>query len=427
MNSRTGQPLQAKAAASEQGVFYRFLGLHTLLYGIFPFYIPVYMWTQGVTLAGISWFICLSGAGFILGLWTWDRLRTRISLVSMFALSLLLEVLLLLVVLVMEDGGLAMILGTGFAYGFYNCFYWTTQRALFYSLINVHNSGRKYGNLQIFVGALLQVGIVLGGYVLEMYSFFHVLAISALIAFSGLLLLVPSSPDYPQALSGQKSLVLSGVLRFTDGSRSRMMFLVDGAFLFAESFFWVVTLFLLVHESFLTLGIVVLSLAVVFGVVFYALKNVIDRISPTRLFHAAVVLYAASWLFRSLIHEPMPLEALYLMMVLITFLTAFFRLALNKRFYDIAQHTRGHAYLVLKSYYTQAGTVAVFALAAVLFMIGGDREMLLEYTYWILAASSFVYLAYGGRRTDPSSSQAPVYGLDSDFGVLGRAERDRIG
>ncbi len=387
----------------QSGIFFRFLGLHTLLYGIFPFYIPVYMWTQGVTLGGISWFIAFSGAGFILGLWAWDRLRGTISLVSMFALSLLLEVLLLLLILAMKGGGTAMVLAMGFAYGFYNCFYWTTQRAMFYSLINLQNSGRKYGNLQIFVGALLQVGIVIGGYILDMYTYDHVLVVSTLIAGIGLLFLLPSRPDYPRALSGQPSLSIPEVLRFRDQHKSRMMFITDGVFLFAESFFWVITLFMLVHESFFSLGIVILSLAVVFGLVFYALKNLIDRISSRKLFQIAVVLYALSWWLRSYINEPMSLASLYLMMVVITFLTAFFRLTLNKCFYDIAQQGLGNAYLVLKSYFTQAATLIIFALMAWIFMTAGNQVELLKYTYWVLAACSLLYWAYD-RRTENRST-----------------------
>ena len=388
----------------QSGIFFRFLGLHTLLYGIFPFYIPVYMWTQGVTLGGISWFVACSGAGFILGLWAWDRLRGTISLVSMFALSLLLEVLLLLLILVMKGGGTAMVLAMGVAYGFYNCFYWTTQRAMFYSLVNLQNSGRKYGNLQIFVGALLQVGIVIGGYILDMYTYYHMLIVSALIAGIGLLFLLPSRPDYPRALSGQPSLSIPEVLRFKDQHKSRMMFIIDAAFLFAESFFWVITLFMLVHESFFNLGIVVLSLAVVLGLAFYVLKNVIDRITSRKLFQTAVVLYALSWWLRSHINEPVSLTSLYLMMVVITFLTAFFRLTLNKRFYDIAQHGLGNAYLVLKSYFTQAATVVIFALMAWIFMVSGDEVELLEYAYWVLAACSLLYWTYD-RRTENCSTR----------------------
>ncbi|MCY4051593.1 MAG: MFS transporter [Gammaproteobacteria bacterium] len=403
MNNRSDNVHQTLEEIPQTGIFFRFLGLHTLLYGIFPFYIPVYMWTQGVTLSGISWFIAVSGAGFMLGLWTWDRLRGRISLVSMFALSLVLELFLLVVILILKGSGIMMIVTTGFAYGFYNCFYWTTQRAMFYSLINLHNSGRKYGNLQIFVGALLQVGIVIGGYILDMYTYHHMLIISALISVVGLLLLVPSRPEYPKALTEQSRVSIPEVLKFKDQHKSRLMFVTDATFLFAESFFWIITLFMLVHESFFNLGIVVLSLAVAFGFVFYVLKNVIDRISTRRLFQIAVVLYALSWGLRSYINEPMSLASLYLMMIVITFLTAFFRLTLNKRFYDIAQHDLGNAYLILKSYFTQVATLGIFALIAWFFMLAGDQVELLKYTYWSLAVCTFLYLPYERRIRSQSS------------------------
>ncbi|MFT5506687.1 MAG: hypothetical protein ACI8XC_004415, partial [Gammaproteobacteria bacterium] len=32
---------------TNSNTFYQYLGLHSLLIGIFPFYIPVYLWKQG--------------------------------------------------------------------------------------------------------------------------------------------------------------------------------------------------------------------------------------------------------------------------------------------------------------------------------------------------------------------------------------------
>ena len=75
--------------------FYQFLGLHSLLIGIFPFYLPVYLWKQGFDITEISYFISISGAGFCLGMWVWDRLRLKVSLTSIIAWSLILELALL--------------------------------------------------------------------------------------------------------------------------------------------------------------------------------------------------------------------------------------------------------------------------------------------------------------------------------------------
>ena len=344
----------------------------------------------------ISLFICLAGIGFIAGLWVWDRIRLRYSLPVIISLSLLFEIILLFNVYILESGYYALII-LGIAYGIYNCFYWITQRALFFDLIDVNSSGREYGNLQIFVGVLLQIGIVTGGFLLENSAIIHLLTVSVLIAAAGLFLLISSKPSYPLTLSSHDSLKLERVIQFKDKEYSRLMFVVDGVFLFAESFFWLISLFLLAHQSFSLLGIMVLSFAVIFGVVFYLLKNTIDKLDKNRVFYLAVILYALSWAMRALIEQSMTLEIVYVFLVLITFCTAFFRLAMNKRFYDLAKLTLRHDYLVLKSYYSQFFIAVFFAILALILTVVADSGQLLKPIYWGLAVLAFSYLVYGTR------------------------------
>lgn len=385
--------------SSAHTTFHRYLGVHSLLIGLFPFYIPVYLWQQRAGLADISLFIAFSGAGFLIALWTWDRVRLMIGLNAVIACSLALEILLLYTVCFLELEPL-VVYTAGIAYGIYNCFYWTTQRALFYDLIDTDTSGRKYGNLQILVGVLLQVGIVTGGFLLESGSFLYLMAASVLIALAGFAVIARTGPVYPSRLAERRSLPLRKVAGFRDADGSRLMFLADGFFLFAESYFWLITLFLLSHASFAMLGIVVLSLAVVFGLIFYLLKNTIDRIGRRRIYCLAVMLYAVSWTMRALIDMDMSLQSLYVWLVLITFCTSFFRLALNKRFYDLALLTLSHDYLVIKSYYTQAAIVLLFGLAAAGFFLSGPVGSVPAGVYWIAAGGSLVYLLYGARRSE---------------------------
>ena len=377
--------------------FYQYLGIHSLLIGIFPFYIPVYLWNQQFQLDEISLFISLAGVGFCFGLWTWDRLRLKISLTSIIAISLVLQILLLFNVHILEMDR-PTLLALGVTYGAYNCFYWTTQRALFFDLIDVESSGRKYGNLQIFVGVLLQVGIITGGFLLEKSSFIYLLVVSAVIALVGFFVVTRERPLYPATLARHDSLGIRAILNFRDNENSRLMFLGDGFFLFAESFFWLVTLFMLAHENFARLGVMVLSLAVVFGIIFYLLKNTIDRLGRNRIYRLAVILYALSWALRALTEDQMSLEVLYLFLIGVTFCTTFFRLAMNKRFYDLAKLTLSHDYLVLKSYYTQFAIVIIFGAIAVVFAGMENSEQLLVPTYWASAVLSLSYLAYGARR-----------------------------
>lgn len=391
--------MKKNSLASHSRIFYLFLGLHSLLIGIFPFFIPVYLWKQGYGLGELSIFIALAGFGFCMGLWAWDRLRLRIDLTSMIALSLLLELLLLLNVYLLDmDMTLPVLFSLGFYYGMYNCFFWTTQRALFFDIIEPKNSGRKYGNFQIFVGALLQVGILFGGLLLEKASFFYIVVLSVAVAICGFIALINHKPQYSEMLAQTPAIKLREVIHFNDKDFSKIIFIVDGFFLFLESFFWVVSLFLIARESFTTLGIMVLSLAVIFGIIFYLLKNMIDQLSKKHIYQFAVLLYAFSWMLRAVINENASLELLFVVLVLITFSTSMFRLVMNKRFYDIAKLTIAHRYLVLKSYYSQATIFVLFLVFGIVILYFGNSSNLLGPIYWVAAVFSWAYLLYGVKR-----------------------------
>ncbi len=378
-------------------VFYQYLGLHSLLIGIFPFYIPVYLWKLGFDLGKISLFISLSGIGFCLGMWVWDRLRHRVSLITIIGLSLLLEAALLLNVHYLEMSTDILLL-LGLTYGVYNSFFWTTMRALFFDQVSPDNSGRKYGNFQIFVGLLLQIGILMGGFLLEKSSFVNLLYLSVLIGVAGFVLLSVSKPQYPDTLLKSRSITIRDIFKFRDGESSRTIFIIDGFYLFLESFFWVITLFLLVHESFYTLGLLVMGLAVIFAILFYALKNMIDRLGRKRVYMVAVFLYVASWILRGMVDDQLMLEVLFIMLVLITFCTSFFRLAMNKRFYDIAKLTLSHDYLVLKSYYSQMTIALMYGVIGIVTLQVENSETLLNPVYWISAAIALMFLLYGAQR-----------------------------
>lgn len=380
-------------------IFYLYLGIHSLLIGIFPFFIPVYLWKEGYRLGEITIFIAIAGLGFCLGLWAWDRLRLRINLPSMIALSLLLEMLLLFNVHVLNlDMTMPVLVSLGVCYGVYNCFFWTTQRALFFEMIETTNSGRKYGNFQLFVGALLQASILLGALLLEHAGFIYIIVLSAIIAFLGFIILLVNKPAYPETLNRTQAIRLSDIFRFSDEHASRPIFILDGVYLFLESYFWVISLFLIAHQSFTRLGLIVLSLAAIFGILFYILKNAIDRLGRKLVYQMAVVLYAISWALRALTDDQASLELLYILLVMITFNTLIFRLAMNKRFYDLAKLTLSHRYLVLKSYYSQA---AIF----VLFLTFGWVVIQLDYgieimtpIYWFAGVAALGYLIYGAKR-----------------------------
>ncbi len=386
--------------------FYQYLGLHSLLIGLFPFFIPVFLWNQGFDLGAISLFIGAAGAGFCFGLYLWDRLR-QIPLLSLILASLLLEMLLLWNIHVLGMNFRVLLL-LGISYGVYNSFFWTTQRALFFERVDRDNSGRRYGNLQIYVGFLLQVGIVAGGILLEEAGYGYVVLASVGLCFLGVWQFVLYRPYMPAGVKDFAPVSLADILRFRDRDASKLIFVIDGIYLFLESFFWVISLFLLAHESFTTLGFLVLSLAVIFGILFYLLKNTIDRLGRRWVYRLAVMLYVLSWGLRALVDDTIPLMILYIMLVLITFCTAFFRLAMNKRFYDIARETLGHRYLILKSYYSQMTIAVVFTLLGVAVIGTPDSETLLVPVYWAAALGAVTFLWYGISRYGRQSERAAL-------------------
>ncbi|MEH6455344.1 MAG: MFS transporter [Cocleimonas sp.] len=374
--------------------FYSYLSLHSLLIGVFPFFLPVYLWNHGFKLGEISLFIGISGFAFCAALWVWDRIRRSISLLTLITISLLLAINLLLTVFLLEGMNWFGLIIVGISYGVYNCFFWTTQRALFFERVNTSNSGRNYGNLQMFVGLVLQIGILIGGLLLEKHGLAYVLGFSVIASVIGFIF-ITKNIGATTSLKEVKPLSFSDIVSFKDGHSSVLIFLVDGLFLFLESFFWLISLFLLAHESFVTLGITVMSLAIIFGILFYFLKNVIDRLDRWRIYRIAVVLYAFSWLLRANVNENQSLFWLFLTLVLITFCTSFFRLAMNKRFYDLARETLNHRYLVLKSYYSQFVIGIVFVAAGLLIGDIEKSESLLIPSYWLGAVLAFIFLLYG--------------------------------
>lgn len=377
--------------------FHQFLGLHSLLIGIFPFYLPVFLWRRGIDLPRISLLIAVTGCGFLLGLWLWDRLRQRVSLNVIFNGALLLLFALLLSVRQVDQHAAGLIL-VGLCYGLYNSFFWTTQRALFVELIKPDRAGQAYGNFQLFVFAAVQIGILIGGWLLEHGTLDQLLLVCACFSVLGSGLLSAGRPEYPQAQRNTASLPWREVIGFKDAHASRTMFLADGCYLFLESYFWLISLFLLARESFSTLGYIVIVLAVIFGGMFYVLKNTIDRLQRRTLFTLAVALYGLSWMLRAVTNSDMPLLSMFVTLVLITFSTSFFRLALNKRFYDLAGQTQAHRYLIIKSYYSQFAVVCGFLLIALAASRVEFPQQMLSGIYWLAALMTPIFLLYGARR-----------------------------
>lgn len=376
---------------------YSFLGVHSFLIGLFPFYIPVYLNKVGFSLAQICCFIAITGFGFCSSLYLWDRISKRVSLRYLIVFSFLSEFILLTLFFLEND--MMFIIIAGFFNGIFNCSFWMIQRLLFLETITPQNSGKKFGNFQIFVLLVLKIGILAGGAMLEKSGFLSVYIFFAVIVMLSVLFFMQKRPgiELDASAVSARPLGLKFVAEYKDLFNSKSVFAVDGIFLYLESYFWMISLFLIVRQSYWKLGVLVIFLMVFFGGIFLMIKNSIDRLPINKMYTASVFLYSLSWVLRGVLSEKLNTVSLLLLLCVITFSTSIFRLAFNKRFFDIAKSTTGHEYIFIKSYFSQFFLVIAGLLGFL--MIGqGDVVEQLSTVYMAAAFISFIYLFYIRRK-----------------------------
>lgn len=379
-------------------IFNVFLGFHTFLIGLFPFFLPVYLFKSGYDISQISWFIALTGGSYCLTLYLWDRLRHNSPFAITLILSFILENVLLLLLTINSTGKIIPFIAI--SYGMYNCLFWIVQRLLFLSTISLNNTGRKFGNFQIYVLIVLKIGIFIGGLFLELWGINAILIFSFFTTFIAITFFSRNREkcSFPLEVENVTPMKVNSVIRFQDSSHSFFIFSIDGIFLFLESHFWLITLFLLVHENFWQLGILVILLALGFSLLFICIKNRIDAIHNQRVFILAVGLYALSWVMRTIVSTELDTKTTVSLLILITFSTSFFRLAFNKRFFDLAQNGKGFKYILVKSYLSQFFLMIFFGLFAVSVANLGEIEEILQATYWGAALLSPFYLLYRNQK-----------------------------
>ncbi len=171
-------------------LFYRFAGVHSLLIGLLPLFIPILLWQQGFKLAEISAFIAITAVSFVMALTAWkalyDRRYWRAILIASFVAELLLVASLVTSSLVNEHSVILFVLAA-LLNGVYSCFYWITQRTLFSAMTQTqtdNKTGKQFGNFQIVIVIFLKLGILLGGYFLEKQQTPWLLVISSLLSIA---------------------------------------------------------------------------------------------------------------------------------------------------------------------------------------------------------------------------------------------------
>lgn len=375
--------------------FYLFSAIHSFLLGLLPIFIPVILWDKGLDISHIAWFIALSAFGFLVALYGWDRLRAKGNWALIIAFSFILQML-LVGVLICDAQWLLLSVGA-LINGAAGCFYWSTQRLLFQSITSNKNSGDTFGNFQILVMICLKVGILIGSFMLNGEYINSLILLSLLTSLTGFFLLRRLIQQTDNLLNQQQPVAfsLSKVLSFKDCYHSKSIFIVDGLFLFLESYFWVLTLYMLTKESLLKLGLLIVALSILLAVIFFVVKKVIDKTNAQRIFVISTVGYALAWFLRAQLDLQHDDLTLYGGMLFIAFLSSFFRLAFNKRFYDIASINNPIYYIVAKSYYSQFMIIVFFALIAIFTTSVNGAINQLQIIYYMAMPLVFVYLLYG--------------------------------
>ena len=379
--------------------------------GLLPFYLPVFLWGHGFQLGHIALLIAATGCGFSLSLGRWQSVAKTQSLRNILFLTFAVELILVSALLLwpgfVTGGffgvGIPTFLGAialGLVSGIYNAWFWTTQRTLFLDMTEKTNTGRQYGNFQIFVTVFLKVGILIGGMLLDSgYGQWALFVLTALVGAGMCFWYHGALSDERLVVNHESQVTLFSSFHYRDRCRSFPVFILDGIFLFLESHFWLLSLFLVVQEDFSSLGLMVVALALFFAITFWLLKNTVDSFTGNSVYLVATGLYALSWLFRSFVDADMSRNKLLICLMLITFCSSFFRLAFNKRFFDLARSHDGSSYLLVKSYLSQCVLAISFGvLSLILFIQDGDGISSFATIYMIAALLS---LGYGLYRQPP--------------------------
>jgi len=384
--------------------FYRFSGIHSLLIGLLPFFIPVLLWQQGFRLAEISLFIAITGLSFVVALFGWQQLYRRGHWFFILLLSFTAE--LGLISLLIAADNTILLVGGAILNGIYNCFYWTTQRIMFSDLTHQqakNQTGKHFGNFQILVVVLLKLGILIGAY-LQQHQYLWVLwMLSIVISLFGLIIGLRHSPKPSFVESSNHASSQTQPLPWSQ----ILIFSIDGIFLFVESYFWLLSLFYISGNDIVEFGLLIVGLTVLLSVIFMLIKHKIDELNQGYVFYSAVGLYAVSWVLRGHLSGDFSELSLYLLILVIAFLTSFFRLSFNKRFFDHVNQKSTFELLLLKSYISQGGIAVFFALLGAFYANNDQSLNSLSLLYWLLAPLGLLYALYRPKHNCLHGTQLP--------------------
>lgn len=388
--------------------FYQFSATHAFLNGLVAFFIPVLLWRSQHSLSVLAAFVSLSGLGFLGALLLWEKIRNSRRVLRPLYLSYIGQGVLALLVTRNPDS-VYVLAPLAVLCGLCNCFYFVSLRTLFVSLPRVVNNcsvtGNRFGNFQLTVALFLKTGLLLGSLLLG-YSQTAVLLLDWLFVGLGIALALACRHQTDHPLSAALSappVRIRDLAHWGRGTWMRPVFVVDGLFLFLETWFWILSLYLLGSQSLSRLGITVIALALLLSLTFLVIKRWIDKSNAINVFRLALLLYAGAWCLRGLSSTIIEPTLLTVVILTIAFTTSFFRLAFNKLFFDRMEPDQTVLCILAKSWYTQTGVTVFFALLALLLLEHPGVDAL-PYIYWCSAPLALVYMLYSLENT----SEKPV-------------------
>jgi hypothetical protein len=391
-----------------------FVAIHFFLNGLLPVYVPVFLIQHGYGLAWVLGFISVCAIGFLVALQVWKKWYFRNGLKPIVAVSFAAQVALICSLVFFDH--VVWLMMSALLYGGVNCFLWTSQRVLFAALLSssaepatdssksVEPTGKLLGNLQMLAAVAIKLGLLVGAFLLAQELFIVLVGLAIVVVIIGIAVFargVPNAMLYASKLSpNSENVNLSGrrMLAYRDNHYSSLMFYIDGVFLFAESFFWVLSLYFLSQQNIQQLSFLLVALSMILGLVFWLVKNHIDHSNPQKVYVAAVLGYMISWGLRAEANVEMSPYLMHFVILSVAFLTAFFRLSFNKRLFDNAQSGSPLTYLMAKTYGSQMGVIVAFGVLAASvyyhwFTLQLDTQSLND-LYWPLAMLSGLYLLY---------------------------------
>ena len=395
-------------------IFNVFVAIHFFLNGLLPVYVPVFLIQRGYGLEWVAGFASISAIGFLLALSVWKKWYFRDGLKPILVASFMFQVGLISSLIFFDH--VAWLIVSALLYGGVNCFLWTSQRILFVALLNspsdflrniskgVEPTGKLLGDLQILAVVAIKLGLLVGAFLLAQESFLTLVGLAILVAAIGVTKFIRGVPEHilcASELSPNSEQVIFSwkhMLAYRDGHYSSLIFYIDGIFLFAESFFWVLSLYFLSQQNIQQLSVLLVILSALLGLIFWLVKNHIDRFNPQKVYIAAALGYVISWGLRAEMSLETSPYLLHLIIVVVAFLTAFFRLSFNKRLFDNAQKGLPLTYLMAKTYGSQVGVMAFFGVMAISVYLDWNALAFdtqhLYAIYWPLSAFSGLYLLY---------------------------------